>query len=55
MSRPSLMSTPYQSDDEDGFQYNVEGENEAVEGLLGMAAMQKSYDTDFGRMAVAEM
>ena len=36
------MSTPYQSDDEDGFQYNVEGENEAVQGLLGMAAMQAS-------------
>lgn len=49
------MSTPYQSDYEDGFQYNVEGENEAVEGLLGMAAMQISYDTDFGQMAVAEM
>ncbi len=29
MSRPSLMSTPYQRDDQDGFQYNDEGENEA--------------------------
>ena len=49
------MSTPYQSDDEDGFQYNDEGENEAVQGLLGMAGMQTSYDTDFGLMAEAEM
>ena len=55
MSRPSPMSTPYQSDDEDGIHYNDEGENEAVQGLLGMAGMQTSYDTDFGLMAEAEM
>ena len=55
MSCPSPMSTPYQSDDEDSFQYNDEGENEAVQGLLGMAAIQTSYDADFGQVAVAEI
>ena len=57
------MSTPYQSDDELSFQYNDEGENEAVQGLLGMAAMQASSvllegeenEEDFGWVAVAEM
>ena len=41
-SHPSPISSPYQSDDEESFQYNDEGENEAVQGLLGMAAMQAS-------------
>ena len=63
MSRPSPISSPYQSDDEESFQCNDEGENEAVQGLLGMAAMQASSgllereenDEDFGWVAVAEM
>ena len=58
MPRPSPMSTPYQ-----GFQNKDEGENEAVQGLLGMAAMQassgllerKENKEDFGRGSVAEM
>ncbi len=55
MPRPSPMSTPYQSDDEDGIHYNDEGENEAVQGLLWMAGIQTSHDTDFGQMTVADM
>ena len=55
MSRPSPISSPYQSDDEESFRCNDDSENEAVQGLLGMAGMQTSYDTDFGLMAEAEM
>ena len=55
MSHPSSMSTPHQSDDEEGFQYYDESVNKAVQGLLGMAAIQTSYDADFGQVAVAEM
>ena len=55
MSRPSPMSTPYQSDHEDSFQNNDGGENEAVQGLLGMAATQTFYDADFGQVGEAEV
>ena len=63
MSRPSPISSPYQSDDEESFHYNNGGENEAVQGLLGMVAMQASSgllereedEEDFGWWAVAEM
>ena len=63
MPCPSPTSSPYQSDDEESFHYNNGGENEAVQGLLGMAAMQASSgllereenEEDFGRGSVAEM
>ncbi len=63
MSQPSPISSPYQSDDEESFRCNDGGENEAVQGLLGMAAMQASSgllereenEEDFGRGSVAEM
>ena len=42
MSRPFPISSPYQTDNEESFQYNDEVENEEVQGLLGMAAIQAS-------------